>query len=140
MNIKKIIPVIALSIFAASAVPASADVLGGWSEEGGYFTNPATELNNSFVVGEKGTVSALAAAASHSSFYDYKKPGSQIYERINGETTWKGIEHYSRARYETWVTGTAEADSGRVWGVGYTLATSGWHPGDFATAKTYYGN
>ncbi|MRX71472.1 hypothetical protein GJU40_04695 [Bacillus lacus] len=91
----------------------SAQDLGGWSEDTGYFTYPTS------------SVSALAASSpSHRAWKNYRAGGSQPYERVNGETTWSGTYHYSRARYEWLVTGSVESDSGRVWGTGYTLATS----------------
>lgn len=133
MGIKKSLSAmcLAVAVFGAVSIPASADVIGGWSEEQGYFINDTLSSVSEFA--------ALASTATHKASFSYKKPGSQTYERVTGETTWSGVYHYSRARYETWLTGKAEADSGRVFGTGYSKATSGWHPGDFARAKTYYG-
>lgn len=137
MKIKKILPAIYLAtvVFGTVSMPASADVLGGWSEDQGYFTNVTSDSVSNVT---RDSISTFASP-THKASYEYKTPGSQIYERVTGSTTWMGENHYSRARYEAWGTGTVEADSGRVYGMNYSEARSGWHTGDFSTAKTYYG-
>ena len=123
---------LACTVFGTISTSVDANVIGGWSEEEGYFTNDTSNITGEF-----------ATRASKPKHKGYKQNkgivGSQTYERVIGETTWTGVRHYSRARYEDWITKKPSADSKRVYGTSYTKATSGWHPGDFATAKTYYG-
>lgn len=105
-------------------------IYGGWSEDTGYFT----------LRQDSGFSSLATSNPVHRATKDYTRRGSAVYERVIANTTWPGVYHYSRARYESAITGSEAADSGRVWGLGTTQAISGWHPGDLDwVAKTYYG-
>lgn len=128
----------ALTLSLSGTILSSADavilddptIYGGWSEDTGYFTLRQDSDISSFAIGNP----------IHSATKDYTRRGSAVYERVIANTTWPGVYHYSRARYESAISGRAEADSGRVWGFGTTQAISGWHPGDLGwVAKTYYG-
>lgn len=133
MEVRKLVASVCLacSVFITASTVANADVVGGWSEEQGYFTNGVSNLSGDFTT--------YASKPKHKAYKKSRLISSQPSERVIGETTWTGVYHYSRARYEAWITKKPEADSGRVYGTNYTKATSGWHPGDLATAKTYYG-
>ncbi|MGE7022099.1 hypothetical protein [Solibacillus cecembensis] len=104
-------------------------VYGGWSEDTGYFTNSSL-LERSI---------SLLSTPNHSAERQWNEGTTLPYERIVATTTWDGVYHYSRARYEN-LFGNVEADSKRVYGTGKTKATSGWHSGGGSYAgKSYYG-
>lgn len=125
---------LACTVFGTASTAVDANVIGGWSEEEGYFTNDRSSMMGEFAT------HVFKSDPIHKGYKQNRQVvGSQPYERVVGETTWTGVYHYTRARYEKWVTNRPEADSGQVFGSNRTKAISGWHPGDFATAKTYYG-
>lgn len=80
--------------------------------------------------------SSMAYAASnpqHAGWAEYK--GEQ--RRAVGETTWKGVYHYTRARLEG--LGLVHHDSGRKWKWHDTRTESPWGH-KYWSARTYYGN
>ncbi|CAH8769574.1 hypothetical protein QJQ58_13545 [Paenibacillus dendritiformis] len=144
MSIKRGLPIVALAtgLVIASITPntliaqsiASKTVAGGWDEKNGYFTisnNTPTSL------------SLAASSPKHEGSVESAYGGKNVLlERAVGKTTWEGVYHYSRARFEGRLTGKITADSDRVWGTSETEAYSDWIDRfltDWA-AKTYYGN
>jgi hypothetical protein len=94
------------------------------SEGEGYWTN-----NHGQEVG-------LLSTPYHYGFKQVSSDGKSY--RAVGETTWKGVYHYSRAQLVGRINGYVYADSGREWDVDYTKAISPWRTKDYR-AKTYYG-
>ena len=138
MKITKWVLAGALTFSLSGTIVSSANVTieddptiyGGWSEDTGYFT----------LRQDNGISSFATSNPIHRATKEYTRRGSAVYERVIADTTWPGVYHYSRARYESAISGRAEADSKRQWGVSKTQAISGWHPGDLDwVAKTYYG-
>ncbi|WP_156922216.1 hypothetical protein [Cohnella thermotolerans] len=139
MKVKKTIPSLVISfglVFGFSsaisfAAPLDRGVQGGWSEIDGYFT-----------VGSSNHFAALSSDEpdSHTGTVESRERGNVIEERVVGETYWDGIYHYTRARFENIFTGSAKADSGRIYGWDHTIAYSSWlgDPIEFV-GKTYYG-
>lgn len=130
MNIKKrIVKVLAAGIiFSSISVPAYAEdeestALRGWTEESGYWT--------------AGEVTTFAATPDfHRGWVEYK-PTDITMKRAAGETQWKGVRHYTRARLEN-RNGAPVQDSMRQYDTGYTSAKSPYGS-SVLTAKTYWG-
>lgn len=77
---------------------------------------------------------------SHTSWIDQKNESE---ERVHAKTVWKGVDHYSRARYEN-RSGTIKGDSGRKYnpeGSSTSQAVSGYVSTELTTyvAHTYWG-
>ncbi|MDR6226672.1 hypothetical protein [Desmospora profundinema] len=130
MNIrKKLIPVVA-AVGLLGAVPSmafadeEAGALGGWTEGEGYWTKSEVEAD------QVGTMS------SKPQMHRGWKEGGRGHWRAVGETGWKGVRHYTRARMVS-LTGKTCRESKREWGVGYTKATS--PNSDCTRARTFYG-
>lgn len=123
-----------ISLTIPSAIFAQSDVsvsLGGWSEEDGNFS------------GFKANGFSAYSTPTHTGTVEAKEEGAGVlWERVVGKTSWSGVYHYSRARFEGRITGNITADSGRVWGTSETAAYSGWIDRFLTdwTGKTYYGN
>ncbi len=130
MNFKKGIQCAVLAttlVSGISILPASAGAETlGWSEDTGY-----TNLQYSTYSGPQ----------KHTATKSYGSLSSSSVERVTANTTWKGVRHYSRARYEN-VSKNVKADSQRKYGTGTSQAISGWIDRTYTTyvAKTYWGN
>ena len=119
-------------MMAAPAFGISANVVGGWSEEEGYFySQPAMTYSE----------------AKHTGRKDSEVYNGTTRQRAHGWTTWVGKYHYTRARMEhsgLFCSGVI-TDSGRVWGWDGTEAISPWVYFDpdnccaCGSARTYYG-
>ncbi|MDR6226668.1 hypothetical protein [Desmospora profundinema] len=125
MNIrKKLIPVVA-AVGLLGAVPSmafadeEAGALGGWTEGEGYWTKNEVALNQ---------VGTMSSKPVHKG---WSNGGCAI-----GETKWRNVHHYTRARKESIRGKKTYADSGRKWGVNYTKASACSSKG---IARTYYG-
>lgn len=134
----KLVKLVGSLAFAVSLVSISPAISfaaeGGWTEGQGNWigSNP-----NSTIM----SVSLMSATKpdKHWATYDYKSHSSYLAERVVAHTNWKGVYHYSRARYESKLVGI-EGDSGRVWGWDKTVAYSKYVDPAFSTAHTYWGN
>ncbi|OUB63550.1 hypothetical protein [Bacillus thuringiensis] len=139
MNFKKGIQCAALAatlVSGISILPASAGAETlGWSEDTGY-----TDLQYATYDGSQ-TLAASSKPEKHTAKKSYGSLSSSSVERVTANTTWKGVRHYSRARYEN-RSNNVKADSQRKYGVGTSEATSGWIDRTYTTyvAKTYWGN
>jgi hypothetical protein len=107
---------------------------GGWSEGEGYWQE--NDYSN--------TLSIMAASSKspdyHKGYTEYGSPKSTyVPARVVGETGWKGKYHYTRARFEWYITGAVALDSDRVWGWDYTIAKTGYTDPAFYHARTYWG-
>lgn len=129
--------ILTCGLFGTMSFPASAEVLGGWNEDSGYFTNP---MSSSVGVMSDPVIEPGSGgyAPEHKSWKEYNGVSQNLYQRVIGETTWPGTRHWTRAYYETWF-GNMEYDSGRQYGIGYSIAHSEWNDGSFVSAKTSYG-
>lgn len=112
---------------------AGAETLG-WSEDTGYVNGVNENTMNSPIL------YAGSTPDSHTAKKEYLSQSSPNTERVIATTKWKGVKHYSRARYEN-RSGTVKADSGRKYGTGTSQATSGWFDKSLSTyvAKTFWG-
>ncbi|MDR6226673.1 hypothetical protein [Desmospora profundinema] len=130
MNIrKKLIPVVA-AVGLLGVVPSMAfadeetGALGGWTEGEGYWTKSEV------------TVNQIGTMSSKPDFHrGWKEGGRRGFWSAVGETGWKNVHHYTRARM-VYLNGNVNADSGRKWGISYTYAKS---PLGQGSARTYYG-
>ncbi|UPW83056.1 hypothetical protein [Lysinibacillus sp. Ag94] len=118
---------------------AGAETLG-WSEDTGYVNGVNENENENTMNSPSFYAAASSTPDSHTATKEYRSQSSPDTERVKATTKWKGVEHYSRARYEN-AFGTVTADSGRSYGVGISTATSGWIDKSLSTyvAKTYWG-
>ncbi|MCR8845715.1 hypothetical protein NQ117_18700 [Paenibacillus sp. SC116] len=122
-----------LSVITPITYSAQSDdlknITGGWSERDGYFGGGISVTSMS--------------TASHTGSVESKEVATGVLmSRAVGNTSWDTVYHYTRARFEGYVTGSVTGDSGRVWGWNTTEAKSDWID-TFLTdyvGKTYYGN
>lgn len=85
-------------------------------------------------------VSTITKAAQtdpiHKGWVEYTP--DHVAKRAVGETTWITHYHYTRAQLVNPITGNVAHDSGRVYKLDYTKATTPWG-GIGYSGKTYYG-
>lgn len=105
---------------------------GGWSEERGYYINASSNF------------AALSSSEpdDHKATKKYRQAGgSNVETKLIGETWWKGMRHYTRARFEyIWPLSGYLGDTDRVWGSDKTTAETDYLIADLTTAHTYWGN
>ncbi|EUJ52984.1 hypothetical protein [Listeria fleischmannii] len=125
---------IALAIFVTPVQVNAADNLG-WSEDGDQAVQQAPRM----------MLKASNKPDSHKGWRETRHPGGANRPpqwRSIGETKWKGMYHYTRARMEVrgWFSGkiTVMSDSGRIWRTGSSKAVSPWV--NQGKAYTYWGN
>ncbi|MGG4386180.1 hypothetical protein ABEX08_29690 [Priestia megaterium] len=131
----KIPATIALAAAVLYTAPASSFAAeGGWTEGKGSWISTDSQQVSTF-----GTVTATATSSpqKHYATFNYKDAGTYVAKRVVAHTTWTGVYHYSRARFEG-VFGVS-GDSGRVYGTGSTAAYSKYIDPVGAVAKTYWG-
>ncbi|SMO89938.1 hypothetical protein [Melghirimyces algeriensis] len=123
---KRLLQVVSVGLICGSlSIPASASATtlnGGWTEgEGSWNTEKVS----------------IQGPQAHNGWTE-AHPDKFGYERAVGETVWKGVYHYTRARMVDRVSGGIRADSGRVHGSGYTIAKSPYASA-IHLAKTFWG-
>ncbi|RTE48442.1 hypothetical protein EKN07_09865 [Actinobaculum sp. 352] len=117
-------------------------VVGGWSEDGGYFSDPSATA-----VSEEIMPAAATGTPRHTGKAEYTIINGTSHKRAHGWTTWTGVLHYTHARLEHyWPHSGVIASSGRRWGKGGTEAYTRWvayNPNKPSNgngkARTYYG-
>lgn len=130
-----IVGVCMLSITFGFGKVANAEVVGGWSEESGSYTE--TTIPNFGMM--------TRAAVRHTGKAEEKNISGTTHKRAHGWTTWSGVYHYTTARLEHYWPGSGvNGTSGRIWGRNGTEAISPYKPytrdSSPGAAKTYYGN
>lgn len=128
----KIVGSLALAASIVSVSPiASLAAEGGWTEGQGNWIGSSS--SDSF------SILSSTTPDKHWATFDYKDMSSYLAERVVAHTNWKGVSHYSRARYEGKILGIS-GDSGRVYGIDSTVAYSKYVDPAMGTAHTYWGN
>ncbi len=121
-------------LFTAPALADNVVVVGGWSEDSGYFTTlPASR----------------AGQPQHTGQTEQRSVNGTTNKRAHGWTTWVGQYHFTRACMEhngMFCNGQIITDSQRQWGFDGTEAISPWtafNPnkccGNLGSGRTYYG-
>lgn len=119
-----ILTIISTNVSAEVKGNENMEFIGGWSEDSGYW-NTFDQLK------------ASNKPQKHWAKITRKSAGGVVYTKVTGYTEWKGVKHYTRARFEGLFG--VEGDSGRIYGYGKTQASSDWVDKFFTVAKTYWG-
>ncbi|WP_285767208.1 hypothetical protein [Peribacillus sp. SI8-4] len=129
----KLFKITATCVFAAAVlctVPNSSFAAeGGWTEgEGSWISTNSQQVS---------TFAAASKPQSHKATIETQTKSTYVAKRVVARTSWKGVKHYSRARFEGMFG--VQGDSYRVYGTGSTVAKSKYIDPVGAVAKTYWG-
>lgn len=129
----------AATLFSATAMSSSA-AEGGWTEgEGNWSSNTYSSKFGPSLSEQYPGGGGSTSPESHYATFNYKNYSSYQAKQVVAHTSWSGVYHYSRARFESSLFGVS-GDSGRKWGTGSTVAYSSFVDPAGSIAKTYWGN
>ncbi|MBE6483528.1 MAG: hypothetical protein E7Z96_01910 [Actinomycetaceae bacterium] len=127
----------------ASASDLDGTVVGGWSEDGGYYTVSAAADSGDEIM----PVTGKPGVVRHTGRSERTTIRGTTHKRSHGWTTWRNVYHYTTATLEHQPPyGGVITSSGRQWGWHGTEAKTKWTPfnphlpsGGIGQARTYYG-
>ncbi|AQU77198.1 hypothetical protein [Priestia megaterium] len=133
LKIPATIALAAAVLYTAPAASFAAE--GGWTEGEGSWVSTDSQQASTFAIAAATTTSSTPE--KHYATFNYQDKGTYVAKRVVAHTTWKGVYHYSRARFEG--AFGVSGDSGRVYDTGSTVAYSKYIDPVATVAKTYWG-